>query len=293
MSAGLYIAIEKYIQGIRKQPDFISKKIVTTILGNATPGRISTKFYSELSYNSFLGNIVKWDQECCWFDSYSKSVKSPSIRDIAKYSTGIGEDFRTEKNASYHLAYEKLIERKVSGGSIPINIKSNLVNRCANLKVYMNKIGVANDLLFVTCAVIRKYYFKEKEYSMDLNKDLLDRSYQYGRLLAILEKIEVDALSNTDSKRIPNAIQLQSMFVRRPGTTTKILLEKIITGYYSRLMSSKPGLLVYYEQLIGVIMEILSKMPIEDYNRPLGETYVLGYYLQKNEFYTKKSNEEK
>ena len=84
------------------------------------------------------------------------------------------------------------------------------------------------------------------------------------------------------------------LIVGKKGTgKTKILLEKIKTGYYSRLMSSKPGLLVYYEQLIGEIMEILSKMPIEDYNRPLGETYVLGYYLQKNEFYTKKSNEEK
>lgn len=132
---------------------------------------------------------------------------------------------------------------------------------------------------------------------MNLEKDLLDRNYQFGRLLAIFEKIEIDAQyaseNDKDSKRVPNAIRLQSMFVKQPGKTAKILLEKLKVAYYPRLMNSNPGLLVYYEQLIGEIMEILSKMPIKDYNRPLGETYVLGYYLQKNDFYTKKNNEEK
>lgn len=39
-------------------------------------------------------------------------------------------------------------------------------------------------------------------------------------------------------------------------------------------------------------MEMLSAFPQEDYNKPLEETYLMGYYLQKNEFYTKKSEDE-
>ena len=30
----------------------------------------------------------------------------------------------------------------------------------------------------------------------------------------------------------------------------------------------------------------------DDYNKPLTETYLLGYYLQKNEMYKKKENKE-
>lgn len=86
---------------------------------------------------------------------------------------------------------------------------------------------------------------------MALERDLKNRSYQYGRLLAVLEKIELDALSGTDTKRVTNAIRMQSMFIRRPGYTSKLILEKLKYGYYSRFTGAKAGALFYYEKLIG------------------------------------------
>lgn len=296
--------IEKYIKNGQYDKNFFNnkKKIITAILCNTSQGRIATEFYSEILDNEFFRNVAKWNNECCFYNAYTKSIEVPSIEAIAKFSMGKAkkskeekDDFNSENNALYVFAFKELIEKKVSGGRMPLNIKSSLIKKCENLQLYEAKD--VNALLFITCSVIRKYYFNKKEYKMNLEKDLLDRNYQFGRLLAIFEKIEIDAQyaseNDKDSKRVPNAIRLQSMFVKQPGKTAKILLEKLKVAYYPRLMNSNPGLLVYYEQLIGEIMEILSKMPIKDYNRPLGETYVLGYYLQKNDFYTKKNNEEK
>lgn len=50
---------------------------------------------------------------------------------------------------------------------------------------------------------------------MELDKSRADRSYQYGRLLAVLEKVERDTYDK-DESREPNAIRLQTMFRRRP-----------------------------------------------------------------------------
>ena len=241
-------------------------------------------------YKSFLDNLAKWDEDCCWIDFFNKKIRSPSIFDIAKYSSGIGNEFKTEKNASYFLAYQKLIEQKVVGGNIPIDIKNSLVNKCSNLKIYMDSALNVNNLLYITCSVIRKYHFKEKEIKMDLDKNFSDRNYQFGRLLAILEKIEVDALAITDSKRISNAIQMQNMFVNQPAKTTESLIRKLKTAYYPRLLSSKPEVVDYYEKQI---CEIMNKIGSEGYNdKSLGETYILGYYLQKCDLYSKKNKEE-
>ena len=130
---------------------------------------------------------------------------------------------------------------------------------------------------------------------MALEPDKRDRSYQFGRLLAVLKKAERDTYDK-DEKRETNAIRLQPMFVRRPGTTAKAVLEQVKNAYYPRLSVKSRN---FYEILIGQIMEQISECieekcdapKPEKYDSPLTETYLLGYYLQKNALYTKKQDD--
>lgn len=121
---------------------------------------------------------------------------------------------------------------------------------------------------------------------MALEPNKKDRSYQYGRLLAVMEKAERDTYDK-EEKRETNAIRLQSVFVKRPAYASKIVLEQLKSAYYPHL---SVGAKIYYEGIIGEIMEIISECEPQAINKPLGETYLLGYYLQKNEFYKKKSD---
>jgi CRISPR-associated protein Csd1 len=123
---------------------------------------------------------------------------------------------------------------------------------------------------------------------MALEADKKDRSYQYGRLLAVLEKIERDTYDREENRET-NAIRLQSVFVRRPAYATKIIIEQLKNGYYPKLKSSNR---VYYDKLIGQIMEVISDFGEKDYNKALAESYLLGYYLQKNALYTRKEKEQ-
>lgn len=286
-------ALEDYVLAKTNKLAMDKRDVVTVIFDTATTGRLSIKFYNELSLDDFLTNLASWDEECCWYSGKDGVVKSPSLKEIVKFAFGTGENFRVDDKI-FGAYYPILIERRVCNGRIPTEILRKLVNKCSNLQIYMKDgFWLSDELLFATCSVMRKYLIdnRQKEYVMALEKDLLDRSYQYGRLLAVFEKIEQDALSATESKRITNAIRMQSMFVRRPGNTSKIILEKLKTGYYPRLSGTKEGLLVFYEKLIGEIMSIISSFPLTDFDKSLDETYIMGYYLQKNEFYKKKNTD--
>ena len=125
---------------------------------------------------------------------------------------------------------------------------------------------------------------------MALEPERKDRSYQWGRLLAVMEKIERDTY-DPDEKREPNAIRMQSVFVKRPGYAFMVIMEQLKNAYYPRL---HVGLRTKYERLISEIMEQLhlSLEDSEDYGKPLTESYLPGYYLQKSALYTKKEPEE-
>lgn len=123
---------------------------------------------------------------------------------------------------------------------------------------------------------------------MALEPHRKDRSYQYGRLLAIMEKAERDTY-DSDEKREPNAMRLQSIFVQRPQNATANIMEQLKRAYYPQL---RPGSRVFYDRLIGEIMNEISECK-ENWNAPLEDTYLMGYYLQKRELYQTKEKEQK
>ena len=122
---------------------------------------------------------------------------------------------------------------------------------------------------------------------MALEPERKDRSYQFGRLLAVMEKVERDTYGSGESRE-PNAIRLQSVFCQRPMDAAANLEKQLERAYFPRL---KPGSRIWYKNLMGQIMEIISNFPGEE-NKPLDHTYLLGYYLQRSALYTKKPDNE-
>ena len=84
---------------------------------------------------------------------------------------------------------------------------------------------------------------------------------------------------------------MQSAFIQRPGVISMQIMDRLHSAYYSDLRSNQR---VFFDRLIGEIMEQihLSLESREEYGKPLTESYLPGYYLQKSAFYTKKETEE-
>ena len=250
----------------------------------ATSGRLSVAYYNELQRSDFLERLYYWDTTCCWNDN-RWGVQSPAIYEIIKYAFGTQRDNGKvecdEKLISQHM--QRLVSCRIDKALFPVDIMRNLVVKASNLQVY--KGNNADRLLFITCAVIKKFRYDnyKEEWKMALDENLPDRSYQFGRLLAVLEKIENDTYK--DESRETNAIRAQAFYVQRPLTAFSQIMTGLKTGYYPRLSE---GTKIYYEQLIGSIMEKISILDNGEIDKPLKETYLMGYYLQKNSLYTKK-----
>ena len=268
------------------------EQVIIAAFDAATTGRLAITYYNEMLGSYFLERLAYWDETCCWNDYYH-GVQSPLLYNMIAFAFGTqrGEAGKVEPDEKLIAPQmQRLLSCRIDQAAFPLDIMQALVSKAGNLQVYSKTNR--NKMLCITCAAIRKYYIDRQkgEIKLALEPERKDRSYQWGRLLAVMEKIERDTYDQ-DEKREPNAIRMQSVFVRRPGYAFMVIMEQLKNAYYPRL---HVGLRTKYEKLIGEIMEQihLSLKETEKYGDPLSESYLPGYYLQKSVLYTKKDNEE-
>lgn len=266
-----------------------TEQVIIAAFDAATTGRLAVTYYNELLGSDFLSRLAAWDESCCW--QHGKwGVSSPLLYTIIAYAFGTLRNKDAEPEPDKKLLapqMQRLIACRIDQAAFPLDIMQAIVARAGNMQLYDKN---RTKLLCTACAVIRKYHidhFKE-EIKLALEPESADRSYQWGRMLAILEKIERDTY-DSDEKREPNAIRMQQVFVQRPGYAFDLVMTQLKTAYYPRL---RPGARSYYDRLVGEVMEQLS-CDMDAYNDALTETYLPGYYLQRNALYTKKEREEK
>ena len=264
-------------------------QVIIAAFDAATTGRLAITYYNELLGSDFLERLAFWDETCCWCDPF-QGVHAPALYSIVCYAFGTERGPAGKVEPDDKLAVQqmqRLLSCRIDQAAFPLDVMQAIVTRAGNLQSY----GKTNRhrLLFTACAVIRKYHMdhEKEELELALEPERKDRSYQWGRLLAVMEKIEQDTYDRTEDRQT-NAIRMQSVFVQRPGYAAKVVLDQLKTAYYPRL--SRP-LRIAYDRLIGEIMEQLSLFDAADYGKPLTETYLPGYYLQKNALYARKNDE--
>ena len=259
----------------------------------ATTGRLSLTYYNELQASDFLDRVHDWYSTCCWYRRYGRGyrdyyVNSPSVYDVlaCAYGTEQGDKLVPPEKICGEQG-QQLIKCIVEQGTISRSLVQSLFSR-ANQRQACSEENY-EKLLFVACSIIRKYLndktitTNKEEWTMALEPEKKDRSYQYGRLLAVLEKVERDTYSEGESRE-PNAIRLQTVYCERPLTTFDTI-HRSLQPYFAGL---KKGSRDYYKRLIGEIVEVIQELPDGERNTPLKETYLFGYYLQRQALYDKK-----
>lgn len=279
--------LQKTLMGYRDLlPD--SAGVVIAAFDAATTGRLSLTYYNELMGSDFLQRLHDWDATCCW-PSRSGAIWAPSLYQIVNCAFGTVQSGQLKTdNRVLKQQIQRLVACRVDRARFPRDIAGILVHRVSNPLAYES--NVREELLFTACAVLKKYYFDRngEEWSMELDSCKQDRSYQFGRLLAVMEKVERDTYKK-DENREPNAIRQQSVFCRRPMYAAGNIEKQLEQAYFPRL---SPNLRAYYKNIIGQIMEEIHRFPDNEWNRPLDDTYLMGYYLQRSALYTKKEKQQ-
>lgn len=274
-------------------------EVVVISLDAATTGRLSITYYNELDADVFWERVIDWGDTCNWmFLKFTEDKKAhfdlltPSFYRITQCTFGrekgeyIDVDDRVLKEQSQRLL-KCMLERQ----PLPLDIMQALVHRASTPLAYSK--NNRERVLSTACAIIMKYYYDhgiltkgEKDY-MKLDVENRDRSYLFGRLLAVLEKVERSTYDKEEGRE-PNAIRLQSAYVNHPMQTWKIL-EDVLNPYFQKL---RPGSREYYRRIISEITEMLLEEDEKVLNQGLKESYLLGYYLQRAELNKKKDNKE-
>lgn len=264
--------------------------VVIAAFDAATTGRLAITYYNELLASDFLDRLYQWEVDCCWIKE-PYGPQSPSLFQIVSWAFGTPRNGKTEVDERIlRQQMQRLAACRIDRAPFPLDIERALVERAGSLLLFEHqteadgktskKTYPRSELLFTACAAIRKYHcdHKKEEWAMGLDKACTDRSYLFGRLLAIAEAMENSTYTD-EERRETNAIRMQKIFTQRPMETWAALWNKLMP-YKTRLQQSKPGLCYYYQNMVDEIMDRLS--PTDGaLNQPLTDIYLLGYSHQR------------
>lgn len=255
----------------------------------ATTGRLCLAEYKKLDDARYLTNIEKWHSQCGWIHWKYKNGKRQTyygmtgVRDIADILYGIESNgilTIVDKNSKkmYAAVSQKLLPCIWDGSRLPFDLVNLAVVKASSPLSYKDR-HLWERVLSLACSFVKKYrydQYNKEEWNVALNLEEKNRSYLYGRLLAVADRIEYRTYDqDQDSGRVTNAKRYMNTFSQRPFDTWKII-EENVQPYLNKLKINERK---YYERTLD---EIYSLFDIEGYqdNTRLDGLYLLGFHSQ-------------
>ena len=276
----------------------------------ATTGRMSINYYQEMPGNEYINRLLGWYDSCKWeiWRSFGKSVgrksvwciATPTPDDIATAVLGrrtVSEargDYQVKKGATKLVRQlrRRILRYTVDGTTLSRDIVLNAVRRASAPQGFTDQNGRWQEAewrktLAVACALVRKEQIDQTKEGADviLDENNQERSYLYGRLLALADMAEYSALDK-NAYRQTNAIRYMQIFQQRPFDTW-VKLHNLLLPYFGKLGSYSER----YKKLIGQV-ELLFREGERELREPLRGTYLHGYYCQRQALFTKTTKSE-
>lgn len=301
VSDGNPITAEKFykaLNGYGKKVDNTSNMILLAF-DAATPGRLAMIENVTLDTARYLKNIEKWHNDCNWIHEKWKDGKRiqfwgmVGVRDIADILFGIenkGKLSIVDGNGKklYAEVAKRLLLCIWYGSNIPYDYVNLAVVKASNPLTYKERKNWER-VLTLACSMVKKNEKdrNKEEWNVALDKSAKDRSYLYGRLLAVADRIEYMTYDAKDNGRITNAKRYMSTFSQRPYETWKVI-EENIQPYLAKLDVVKRK---YYENLLSEICNLFDIDKFKE-NKKLDGLYLLGFHSQEYDLRFKKENSE-
>lgn len=301
VSDGNPITAEKFykaLNGYGQKVDNMSNMILLAF-DAATPGRLAMIENVTLDTARYLKNIEKWHNDCNWIHEKWKDGKRiqfwgmVGVRDIADILFGIenkGKLSIVDGNGKklYAEVAKRLLPCIWYGSNIPYDYVNLAVVKASNPLTYKERKNWER-VLTLACSMVKKNEKdrNKEEWNVALDKSAKDRSYLYGRLLAVADRIEYMTYDAKDNGRITNAKRYMSTFSQRPYETWKVI-EENIQPYLAKLDVVKRK---YYENLLSEICNLFDIDKFKE-NKKLDGLYLLGFHSQEYDLRFKKENSE-
>ena len=276
--------LKKTMQGYRQKLTD-NDQISVISLDSATPGRMAVTYYYEAMPDDYLTAIADWYDNFAWYASYQdKETKQRrmTIQAPTPYQIAV---------SAYGSRLSDAVKKQVVSQVLPVIVEGHhrqipyyLVENCFKRACNPNNMEVWEwqETSNVTCGLYKGYIFRKekRKIRMTLDENETNRSYLFGRLLAIANQIESLAISMAGETRRPtNAFKYIPRFVNQPASVWMMLRTQQLLPYQRRLTSRVNGLNNGYDLLMAKIESNLKDLQEFSDDR-LTPEFLIGYDLQ-------------
>lgn len=256
------------------------------ILGlSPNAARISVRFFFTNTFGDFVKNYEKYFRE---FEiikpGFDNRVSIPLWQILQETANKNSKD-----KAATPLLTGAVLRSILIGTKYPEALYQNTILRAKadqdNPDKNITKISRIKAAIIKAC-LMRNYKYNEEVVTVALNKECKKVPYVLGRLFAVLEDLQEKAnpgINSTIKDRYFNSA------CANPSMTFPLLTK--LANTHLKKISSQKGTVIYFEKLIGELMNKLevavNAMPARLSLPEQGE-FVLGYYHQVQKRYEKK-----
>lgn len=296
-----------------------------TLVEKTSDGRIAIKYFRELTGSQLLRNVEHWYRTTEWKQIVGGVERkwSPPIYQILSTLYGVEDEKGGKKQFRVVGEKTKGLVGSYSEDLIRCVIDRNPFPTVHYLKAWANaKKPQAFKELWATqfsmdLIVIRKYLIDLPDYHPRsltgedicmLDTESNNQSYLYGRLLAVYDRIEKDALyfkgknnersqvalskegsedsslERKEQRSTTNAMKLWSAYIDRPFIINLTLSKKIMP-YLQILKTENKGRAIVLESILSELQNRIAEVSAENNYGSLDERFLFGYYGQSQSFY--------
>ncbi|GIO16512.1 type I-C CRISPR-associated protein Cas8c/Csd1 [Cohnella xylanilytica] len=240
--------------------------------------RISIRLWQVGTVSEFSAKIREY------FDDFTivKPPKEPEYYSVWRILVNIAVQDKSE-NIPSNLAGD-FMRSILEGTPYPITLLQAVLRRIRSDTKYRVK-PVRAALIKAYLNRYHRFYpdqrYKEVEWELDTNQ--MSVGYRLGRLFAVLEKIQEEANPGINAT-------IGERFYGAAGTTPVTVFANLLRlkNHHLVKLESK-GRVIYFERLLGEIMEHLKVFPAHLNLHEQG-LFAIGYYHQRQAFFTTKKN---
>lgn len=262
--------------------DYSNKFYVLGLSPNAA--RLSVRFFLQSDFGSILRNVAKHMEHMqiiC--PSYKKKKYIPLWLLLAATVSPKAKD-----KAASPLLSGAVMKAILTGSNYPASLFQYVMLRIRSEQDDTEATPPIYKITYERCAIIKAYLCRNRKrgITVALNEDEKDVAYVLGRIFAVWEHIQAEA-----NKGI-NATIKDRYFDSACATPARIfpILQKL-TGHHLRKLED--GKKIYFEKQLTLLMGKIDAGAIPNILQLNDQgMFVLGYYHQVQERYTKKEDKE-
>lgn len=259
------------------------------ILGLApNAARISVRFWLDTTFGQLAENLAQHWQDlalepCAW--KTPPSIFKLLLETAIKFKNSEGRYEKPKAETISPVLAGEMTRAVICGTPYPLSLLSQLITR-------IRADGDVNGLrVAMMKAVLQRRFrkgFIEEGVPMSLNNESPNRAYLLGRLFAVLERIQYQALGELNAG-------IADRYYGSASAVPFSVFPRLLSGakhHLSRLRKDKAGMAVNLDKDLG---EIIAKLP-ETFPRHLSideqGRFAIGYYHQKQSYFAKKETAE-